>query len=37
MFDKWQELTLRCWAKTSEIGWANLPPHYHWLRDWEYV
>ncbi len=23
--------------EATERGWANLPPHYHWLRDWEYV
>ena len=23
--------------EATDRGWANLPPHYHWLRDWEYV
>jgi aryl-alcohol dehydrogenase-like predicted oxidoreductase len=23
--------------RATQRGWANLPPHYQWLRDWEYV
>lgn len=22
---------------TGKQAWAKLPPHYHWLKDWEYV
>ncbi len=23
--------------EATDRAWANLPPNYHWLRDWEYV
>ena len=24
-------------AEAMERAWANLPAHYQWLKDWEYV
>jgi len=24
-------------SQAMELAWSSLPPHYNWLRDWEYV
>ena len=25
------------WTRAMDRAWANLPSHYQWLKDWEYV